>query len=248
MDFALSTRLFVKERLNSHILDQILTVGIHQIEIFAARQHLNYYDRDHVRDVAQWFADHDVALHSVHGPLFPSLEGGRAGDIPISIAYLEKRQRIASMDEVKRALEIAERLPFRYLVLHLGLDGEEYDLRKFDAAGVDQVAFIQQAGRNEHAHICEALELFAGEVMGEFKEREAARVAKKAEELAPYVEAAFKRKAWMKPLADDEIPKVVALGRQIAEQGGAQAPAAPAQAQRAAASVAWREALEKAGD
>ena len=134
MDFALSTYLFVKERLNSHILDQILDAGIHQIEIFAARAHINYCDPNHVRDVAQWFSDHGVAVHSVHGPLFPGLEGSRAGDIPISIAYLEKRLRIASMDEVKRALEIAERLPFRYLVLHLGLDGEEYDLRKFDAA------------------------------------------------------------------------------------------------------------------
>ncbi len=44
---------------------------------------------------------------------------------------------------------------------------------KFDDCGVDQVAFIQQGGRNKHEHICEALELFAGEVMGEFKEREA---------------------------------------------------------------------------
>lgn len=134
MDFALSTHLFVNDRLNSHILDQILAVGIHRIEIFAARQHLNYSDPNQVRDVAQWFSDHSVALHSVHGPLFPGVEGGRAGDMPISLAYLERRQRISSMDEVKRALEIAERLPFRYLVLHLGLEGEEYDLRKYDAA------------------------------------------------------------------------------------------------------------------
>jgi alkanesulfonate monooxygenase SsuD/methylene tetrahydromethanopterin reductase-like flavin-dependent oxidoreductase (luciferase family) len=34
-------------------------------------------------------------------------------------------------------------------------------LRKFDGSGVDQVAFIQQGGRNKHEHICEALELFA---------------------------------------------------------------------------------------
>lgn len=134
MNFALSTHLFVNERLNSHILDQILAIGIHQIEIFAAPQHLNYYDSNHIRDVAQWFADHSVALHSVHGPLFPKVDGGRAGEMPISIAYLEKRLSIVSMDEIKRTLEIAERLPFRYLVLHLGLEGEEYDLRKFDAA------------------------------------------------------------------------------------------------------------------
>jgi sugar phosphate isomerase/epimerase len=38
------------------------------------------------------------------------------------------------MDEIKRAIEVAERLPFRYLVLHLGVPDEAYDLRKFDAA------------------------------------------------------------------------------------------------------------------
>jgi alkanesulfonate monooxygenase SsuD/methylene tetrahydromethanopterin reductase-like flavin-dependent oxidoreductase (luciferase family) len=86
-------------------------------------------------------------------------------------------------------------------------------LRKFDECGVDQVAFIQQGGRNKHEDICEALELFAGEVMGEFKEREAERVKKKAEDLAPFVEAAMQRKKWMKPLADSEIPPVLALGR-----------------------------------
>jgi len=100
-------------------------------------------------------------------------------------------------------------------------DGLREHLRKFEECGVDQVAFIQQGGRNRHEDICEALELFAGEVMGEFKEREAARVARKAEELAPYVEAAMKRKQWMKPLADSEIPPVIALGRQVAEQAAA---------------------------
>jgi alkanesulfonate monooxygenase SsuD/methylene tetrahydromethanopterin reductase-like flavin-dependent oxidoreductase (luciferase family) len=113
-------------------------------------------------------------------------------------------------------------------------------LAKFEACGVDQVAFIQQSGRNQHEHICEALELFSGEVMGEFKAREAERVAKKQAELAPYVQAAFKRKQWMAPLADADIPPVIALGRQVAETG-----AAPAQP-RAAARAAWREALEKA--
>jgi sugar phosphate isomerase/epimerase len=38
------------------------------------------------------------------------------------------------MEEIKRAIEVAERLPFRYLILHLGLANEEYDLQKFDAA------------------------------------------------------------------------------------------------------------------
>ena len=94
-------------------------------------------------------------------------------------------------------------------------------LTSFEAAGVDQVAFIQQGGRNKHEHICEALELFAREVMPEFKEREAARQQRKAEELAPFIEKAMARKQRMASLADDAIPSFTALGRQIAEQGKA---------------------------
>jgi len=96
-------------------------------------------------------------------------------------------------------------------------------LRGFADCGVDQVAFIQQGGKNKHEHICEALELFAREVMPEFKEHEAERVAKKAKDLAPYIEKAMARKERMAPLADGAIPKVVALGRQIAEQARAEA-------------------------
>ncbi|MFN3232946.1 MAG: LLM class flavin-dependent oxidoreductase [Alphaproteobacteria bacterium] len=90
-------------------------------------------------------------------------------------------------------------------------------LLAMEDAGVDQMVFIQQGGKNKHEHICESLELFAAEVMPEFKEREAAREAAKAERLAPAIERAMARKEWMKPLADDEIPTMLALGRQIAE-------------------------------
>ncbi|MDE1174390.1 MAG: LLM class flavin-dependent oxidoreductase [Parvibaculaceae bacterium] len=98
-------------------------------------------------------------------------------------------------------------------------------LKDFQDAGVDQVIFIQQGGRNSHAHICEALELFAAKIMPEFKAEAAERERRKMEELAPYIEAAMKRKVYMKPLTDEEIPTIVALGRQIVGQQ-AKAPAA----------------------
>lgn len=134
MEVGLSTYFFSAQRLSAHILDQLLTVGVRTIEIFAARSHLDYHEKNHVQDVAQWFFDHGLSLHSVHAPLFSGFGSGRAGEVPLSPAYLEKRLRIDSMDEMKRALEIAERLPFRFFILHLGLPGEEYDPRKFDAA------------------------------------------------------------------------------------------------------------------
>ena len=134
MNFALSTHLFANDRLSSHILDGILNAGFRQIEVFAARQHLDYHDPNHVRDVAEWFHDHDVNLCSLHAPIYNDAEWGRSGGLAISVASLERRKRIESMDEIKRALEVAEKLPFRYLILHLGLPEEEFSIEKFDAA------------------------------------------------------------------------------------------------------------------
>ena len=46
-------------------------------------------------------------------------------------------------------------------------------LREFEAAHVDQVILLNQAGRTSHADICASLELFAREVMPEFHDRDA---------------------------------------------------------------------------
>jgi len=82
---------------------------------------------------------------------------------------------------------------------------------------VDQTVFIQQGGKNQHEHICEALELFAADVMPGFKENERERERKKSEQLAPYVEAAFKRKQLLKEMEDDAIPSYQAYGFNITE-------------------------------
>src|SRR5258705_7667274 len=42
--------------------------------------------------------------------------------------------------------------------------------RRYEDAGVDQLIFVMQSGRNRHEHICEPIELFAAEVMPEFAE------------------------------------------------------------------------------
>ena len=43
-------------------------------------------------------------------------------------------------------------------------------LRRFRTSHIDQVILLNQAGKNSHEHICESLELFAAEVMPEFRE------------------------------------------------------------------------------
>jgi alkanesulfonate monooxygenase SsuD/methylene tetrahydromethanopterin reductase-like flavin-dependent oxidoreductase (luciferase family) len=95
-------------------------------------------------------------------------------------------------------------------------------LLALQASGMDQVILMQQAGRNKHEHICEALELFAKDVMPELTKGRDEREANKAKELAPYVEAALARKQRLEPLRKNEVPVVRAsVARAQVNQGSA---------------------------
>jgi sugar phosphate isomerase/epimerase len=132
---AVSTYLYVKERLHPGILDGLSRNGVQAIEIFAARQHLDYANRkSHVKEIADWFRGSGVPLNSVHSPLYADYDWGRTGGAPINLASIDRAGLVEATDEVKRALEIAEQIPFRFLIQHLGLPNESYSEKKFDAA------------------------------------------------------------------------------------------------------------------
>jgi alkanesulfonate monooxygenase SsuD/methylene tetrahydromethanopterin reductase-like flavin-dependent oxidoreductase (luciferase family) len=65
---------------------------------------------------------------------------------------------------------------------------------RYEAAGVDELIFISQAGANRHEHICESLELFAAEVMPRFQGRAEEREAAKRARLRPAMDAALARR------------------------------------------------------
>jgi sugar phosphate isomerase/epimerase len=135
MQKAVSTYIHVKERLHPGLLDGLQRSGAQAIEIFAARQHVDYANRkQHVREIADWFKSSGVPLNSVHSPLYADYEWGRAGAPPVNIASTDRAGRVEAMDEIKRALEIAEQIPFRFLIQHIGLSNEAFDERKFEAA------------------------------------------------------------------------------------------------------------------
>ena len=83
-------------------------------------------------------------------------------------------------------------------------------LGKMQEAGVDQVVFLQQAGRNSNENICDSLTLFAEQVMPQFREEVAEREERKKDELGPYIEAALERKDKMEELDLGDVPVVKA--------------------------------------
>jgi sugar phosphate isomerase/epimerase len=117
------------------MLSRIEQAGIPAVEIFCARQHLDYYNKEQIAELGHWFRDSQVKMHSLHSPMYTDEIWGRSGPHSvITITEQVKGQRLKAVDEIKRALEIAEVIPFKYLIQHIGVSGEEFDLRKFDAA------------------------------------------------------------------------------------------------------------------
>jgi sugar phosphate isomerase/epimerase len=131
---AISTHVFLRSRLHPGLLDSLARTGAEGVEIFASRQHFDYTEPVAVREIADWFRANPVVPFSMHAPLFSDYESGRGGEPSVNVVHQDKSRRIDAMDEVKRALETAEQIPFKYLVLHLGDRGDTWNPRTLENA------------------------------------------------------------------------------------------------------------------
>jgi sugar phosphate isomerase/epimerase len=130
---AMSTYVHINKRLHAGLLETLKRGGAQAVEIFAARGHFDYHDKEHVREIAAWLKSEGVAFHSMHSPIYMS-NHFRSGQPSLNIVDMDKRQRIEAMDEIKRAIEVAELVPFQFLVQHIGRSDESDDPRKIDFA------------------------------------------------------------------------------------------------------------------
>jgi sugar phosphate isomerase/epimerase len=134
MQRAFSTHFFLNQRLHPALLEVACNAGAQAIELFAARQHFDYTSREHVEELAAWFGSNPAEPFSMHAPLFPDREMGRAGAPAVNVLHPEKSRRIDAMDEIKRALEVAERIPIKNLILHLGEKEDRWSQRSMEYA------------------------------------------------------------------------------------------------------------------
>ena len=150
MNHVLSTHLFVNHRLTVAMLNRVQQSGLSAVEIFCARQHLDYRDKAQINELGHWFRDADLKLHSLHAPMYNDEIWGRSGPHSvITITELVKGRRLEMVDEIKRAIDVAEVIPFRYLIQHIGVTGEEFSMHKVDAAfsALEQLSvFARQRG------------------------------------------------------------------------------------------------------
>ncbi|MDP9055280.1 MAG: sugar phosphate isomerase/epimerase [Acidobacteriota bacterium] len=135
MDRVLSTHVIANHRLTTAWLDRVNGAGIPAVEIFCAPQHLDCREKSQINELGHWFRDSELKLHSLHAPMYTDEIWGRSGPhTHINITDLNKADRIHWVGEIKRALEIAETVPFRYLIQHLGVGGQEFSEYFLEAA------------------------------------------------------------------------------------------------------------------
>jgi sugar phosphate isomerase/epimerase len=130
---AMSTYVHVRERLHPGLLDNFVRGGAQAIEVFAAKSHFDYTSPQHIREVGSWFNGNSTVFHSMHSPMYGDADWGHRVSA-LNIASRDRKTGIEAMDEIKRAIEVAEKVPFKFLVQHIGSGGEEFDEHKFDAA------------------------------------------------------------------------------------------------------------------
>ena len=134
MQRVLSTYRYIRQPLSATLLAEISQAGISGIEIFCAPSHFSYRAPEKIRELADALAEYGLTLHSLHSPTERDLAPGRESGVPLSISDTERIRRLDAVDEVKRALEVAERTPFRYLIQHMGHGRESADPKRTDAA------------------------------------------------------------------------------------------------------------------
>jgi sugar phosphate isomerase/epimerase len=134
MQKVLSTYLFVSRKLTSELLAQINESGFPAIEVFCSRAHFDYGSKPEIAALASALEANHMTLSSLHAPTSRDLSATRESGTPLSICEVERVRRIEAMDELKRAIDVSEELPFSRMVLHMGGSRETADPRKRDAA------------------------------------------------------------------------------------------------------------------
>ena len=146
--FCISTHLFHDRRLTRDDLVEVAAHGFEALELFATRTHFDYRDPHAVIELREWLADTRLQLHSVHAPV---MEGMRNGEWvgSFSIAAGDETRRTTAVTEVEAALGLATMIPFRHLVVHVGVPGDKAGPsdNQPDAARRSIAAIVDAAGK-----------------------------------------------------------------------------------------------------
>ena len=116
------------------MLGEVARAGFPAIELFCSRTHFDYRSPEDARELAAWLEGNALVLQSIHAPTERDFTPRRESGAPLSISDPERGRRVEAVDEIKRALDLAENIPFQYCVQHVAGPRDAPDPRRWDAA------------------------------------------------------------------------------------------------------------------
>lgn len=156
--FGVSTHLYHDHRLERDHLVEIAAHGFEAIELFATRSHFDYHDGVAVRSLAEWLEDTRLTLNSVHAPVFASFANGEWGE-PFSNAVADDDRRRKTLAEAEAALAVAQTIPFKHLIVHLGVPDSAKPLSSDNRRDIARRSVEQLHEMAERAGVRVALEV-----------------------------------------------------------------------------------------
>ena len=130
----LSTYPFISRKVVPELLGHIKQAGFDGVELFCSRSHFDYTSSAEIEAMGDALRANELTLESLHAPTSRDVSATREGGQPLSICEVERVRRVEAMDELKRAIDVAESLPYSRMILHMGGSRETADPRKRDAA------------------------------------------------------------------------------------------------------------------
>jgi len=134
MQRILSTYLFVNRKLTAELLGESARAGFSALELFCSRGHFDYRSEDAARELGSWLSGNRLTLNSIHSPTNRDFHLSRDSAIPLSISDPERLRRQEAVDEIKRALDLVEHIPFQFCIQHVARSRDVPDERLWDAA------------------------------------------------------------------------------------------------------------------
>jgi sugar phosphate isomerase/epimerase len=120
--------------LTANLIAEAARTDVSAVELFCSRGHFDYRSTEDSRELASWLTGNDLQLHAIHSPTTRDFNPTRESGTPLSICDPERLRRQDAVDEIKRALDLADYIPFRYCVQHVARPRDIPDQRRWDAA------------------------------------------------------------------------------------------------------------------
>jgi sugar phosphate isomerase/epimerase len=112
---------------------EVARAEIPAIELFCSRGHFDYRSAEDARELASWLSGHNLTMSSIHAPTTRDFNTRRESGTPLSISDPERGRRQDAVDEIKRAIDLIEHVPFKYCVQHVARARDVGDQRRWDA-------------------------------------------------------------------------------------------------------------------